>query len=562
MGFFPICRYLACMKRLWKCAALSLGLVVCQSQVMQAQDEEVLRAALYLTGSTALEDLDQDVVERLEVFRGRKIPVNGSHLRPSLLLSEYQVASLADYRSRCGDILSWEELALVDGFSGEAVAALRPFLSLASTRLPGQVRDSVRCRGKGLVRTTLKQVGAKLRLGGETWQLQGTWRGREGTVSGEFERGAHRVVLGHFNLRFGQGVGLWTGFSMESLSTVDAFVRRPAGISPVWSYSPSGIPCGVAYAYSSGGLCTSAFACLDGSGGVRVHWLSLRGQAGLTVRAAPGDWLVSVDGRYTWGKALLVAEAAVRHHSAGGKATVTLPLGERARLAVQARALPSRYSGKKNGEYALAAGLGYESGRRRSLTGKTGFGSTVPVFSASLTADAALLPVPGSDPRRLQCRLYATALAQLSGAWSLETRFTGRYRNYERARTDLRADVKFASGPWLSVFRTELIHCERWGFLCYQEGGYKNEALSIYLRLTGFAIDHWNDRIYCFERDAPGNFSVPAYSGRGLSASLAGGYKFRLGRRVFLCAHLRAAWMVRAGRTPTPTLNLQFQCDI
>ncbi len=550
------------MRGRWKYLSLAWGLALGLAVRAAAQDEAVLRAAMYLTGCAAEEELDPDVVDRLEALAGRKIRVNGAHLRPSLLLSEYQLASLADYRSRSGDILSWEELALVDGFSRETVAVLRPFLSLESSRLPGQVRDSSagRWQGKALLRTTLKQVGAKVRLGGETWQLQWTWRGREGTFSGEFERGAHRVVLGHFNLRFGQGVGLWTGFSMESLSTVDAFVRRPAGISPVWSYSPSGIPCGVAYAYSSGGLCASAFACLDGSGGVRVHWLSLRGQAGLTVRAAPGDWLVSVDGRYIWGKALLVAEAAMRHHSAGGKATVTLPLGERARLAVQARALPSRYSGKKNGEYALAAGLGYQSGRRCSLRGKTGFGSSVPVFTASLTADAALLPVPASDPRRLQCRLYATALAQLSGAWSLETRLTGRYRNYERARTDLRADVKFASGPWLSVFRCELVRCERWGFLCYQEGGYKNDALSIYLRLTGFVIDHWNDRIYCYERDAPGNFSVPAYAGRGLSASLAGGYKHRL-KRSTLRAHLRAAWMVRIGRPPTPTLNLQLQWE-
>lgn len=552
------------MRGRWKYLSLAWGLALGLAVRAAAQDEAVLRAAMYLTGCAAEEELDPDVVDRLEALAGRKIRVNGAHLRPSLLLSEYQLASLADYRSRSGDILSWEELALVDGFSRETVAVLRPFLSLESSRLPGQVRDSSagRWQGKALLRTTLKQVGAKGRVGGEKWQLQGAWRDGGGTFSGVWEGGRYRLLAGHFNLRFGQGLGVWTGFSMENLSTLDAFVRRPTGISPVWSYNPSGLPLGLACAASWGWLQTQLFATRDGSGGLRADWFSLRAQAGLTLRAAPGDWLLSVDGRYSLGKALLVGEAALRHRSAGAKVSLTLPLGNDFRLALQARAMPSRFAAKKYGEYALAAGLGYRSGRRCSLRGKTGFGSSVPVFTASLTADAALLPVPASDPRRLQCRLYATALAQLSGAWSLETRLTGRYRNYERARTDLRADVKFASGPWLSVFRCELVRCERWGFLCYQEGGYKNDALSIYLRLTGFAIDHWNDRIYCYERDAPGNFSVPAYSGRGLSASLAGGYKFRLGRRVFLCTHLRAAWMVRAGRTPTPTLNLQFQCDI
>ena len=28
--------------------------------------------------------------------------------------------------------------------------------------------------------------------------------------------------------------------------------------------------------------------------------------------------------------------------------------------------------------------------------------------------------------------------------------------------------------------------------------------------------DHWDDRIYVYEYDAPGNFNVPAYYGRGV----------------------------------------------
>ena len=33
-------------------------------------------------------------------------------------------------------------------------------------------------------------------------------------------------------------------------------------------------------------------------------------------------------------------------------------------------------------------------------------------------------------------------------------------------------------------------------------------------------MDDWDDRIYVYERDAPGSFSVPARYGRGWSASL------------------------------------------
>lgn len=80
-----------------------------------------------------------------------------------------------------------------------------------------------------------------------------------------------------------------------------------------------------------------------------------------------------------------------------------------------------------------------------------------------------------------------------------------------------------------------------------------------YLRVTGFVIDNWPDRIYVYERDAPGTFSVPAYYGRGASFSAVGSAKWRFGR-LDLRLNLRAAVLLRAGRPADPTLNLQLQC--
>jgi hypothetical protein len=39
--------------------------------------------------------------------------------------------------------------------------------------------------------------------------------------------------------------------------------------------------------------------------------------------------------------------------------------------------------------------------------------------------------------------------------------------------------------------------------------------MSIYLRQGLFFVDDWEDRIYVYERDAPGSFNVPAMYGRG-----------------------------------------------
>ena len=110
-----------------------------------------------------------------------------------------------------------------------------------------------------------------------------------------------------------------------------------------------------------------------------------------------------------------------------------------------------------------------------------------------------------------------------------------------------------------------------WGFLTYVEGGRKNESSALYLRVTGFSIPVWDARIYCYERDAPGTFSVPAYNGRGIAFSAVGSLKLRPFRnlsqrhplRFFsLKGNLRAACQLRTDQRPSYTLALQLLADL
>ena len=520
-----------------------------------AQDD-ILRAALFLSGAQSEEEIDQDWIQRLEGMN--RVRINSGRLRPGLL-TDYQIATLADYRAAHGDILSWEELMLVDGFGREAVEALKPFLSLESRRLPGSA-DTVRIRADALVRTTLKNIGTKAKVTGENWRVGGAWRTGDWTAHAEADTRFGRLVLGDFNIRYGEGLSQWSGFSMESLSTVDAFIRRSSGISPVWSYNSSSVHRGVAYENGGRHWRASAWGTLAKVFGTHASYLGRWGEAGGTLAWAPGSgFSASLEGRINLRGIDATAEVAYRGKSAGGKASARWKVGENGKLATQVRVIPSRFSGKKNGEYALAAGYQLQSGRWQSLAGKTGFGSSVPAWKLSLTVDAALLPLVGVDPRRVQVRSYLTGSWQIASAWSLDVRFTERFRNYENPRTDLRLDTRFATGPWLSLLRLEAVRCDAWGFLTYLEGGYKDENLSAYFRFNAFHIPKWEDRIYCYERDASGTFSVPAYSGTGLAASLTAGYKFRLWR-ITLKANLRAGYMLRVGRESTPTLNFQLQC--
>lgn len=521
-----------------------------------SQDASVLRAALYLSGASSIEEVDQEWIDRLEgmVF---KIRVNSERLRPGILTA-YQIAALADYRAASGDILSWEELMLVDGFGREAVEALQPFLSLESRRLPGSV-GSPRTRADALVRTTLKQVGMKAKVSGENWRVGGAWRNPDWTAHAEADTRWGRLVLGDFNICYGEGLAQWSGFSMESLSTIDAFIRRSSGISPVWSYSSSSVHRGVAYEYGTGRWRVSAWGTLALVLGTHGEFSGRWGQVGSSLAWSRAEGFSgSVDARLNLRGADYSAEVAFARGSVGGKAALRQAAGSQGKWALQVRVMPSRFSGKKNGEYGLAAGYALSSDRWVSLAGRTGFGSSVPSYKLSITLDGALLPVGGVDPRRLQVRGYLNFDWQVLSAWSLALRLTERYRNYEAPRTDFRADVRFAHGPWLSVLRGEAVRCKSWGLLTYLEGGYKNDVLSTYLRFSAFRIPEWADRIYCYERDTPGTFSVPAYSGTGLSGSLVAGYKLRLWRLTFK-AHLRAAYMLRVGRAPTPTLNFQLQ---
>ena len=520
-----------------------------------SQDASVLRAALYLSGSSSIEEVDQEWIDRLEGMG--KIRINGNRLRPGIL-TDYQIAALADYRATQGDILSWEELMLVDGFGREAVEALQPFLSLESRRLPGST-DKGRTRLDALVRTTLKQVGVKAKVSGESWRVGGAWRNPDWTAHAEADTRWGRLVLGDFNVRYGEGLAQWSGFAMESLSTVEAFIRRSTGISPVWSYTSSSVHRGLAYEYGGRRWRASAWGTLGKHFGAHGEYLGRWGQAGASLAWTPDGLSASVETRLNLKGADYMAEVAWKNRSVAGKASLRRKAGELGKWALQARFVPSKFSGKKYGEYGLAAGYSLQSGHWKTLAGKTGFGSSVPLYKLSITLDGAMLPVGGVDPRRLQIRGYVNWDWQLASAWSLSLRLTERYRNYEAPRAALRMDVKFAHGPWLSVLRGEAVRCKSWGLMSYLEGGYKNDFLSSYLRFSAFRIPEWADRIYCYERDAPGTFSVPAYSGTGLSGSLVAGYKLRLWRLTFK-ANLRAAYMLRVGRAPTPTLNFQLQC--
>ena len=125
-------------------ALLSVAEASATCRISSGNPPDFAQAVLYLTGASDLESVPENEAERFRDLAERPLAINlasRSRLLSSGLFSAYQVATLIDYRNRSGDILSFRELSLVDGFSEEAVEALSFFISLESYNLPGQRPD-------------------------------------------------------------------------------------------------------------------------------------------------------------------------------------------------------------------------------------------------------------------------------------------------------------------------------------------------------------------------------------------------------------------------------------
>ena len=205
------------------------------------------RSVLALSGASCMEELSAEEISRFERLARRPLDLNGCSrgaLLASGLFSGYQAASLLEYRGRTGDIMSWSELALVDGFSVEFAGYLRPFVRIGSGSAPGP--DATRpagLDGSAALSSDLSlkipspssggapygaDCGGRLRLELESpcgaelyWTFSPEFTQKEygpGTLSAAYygKRRLSKLVLGHFNARFGQGLLQWSGFSLSS----------------------------------------------------------------------------------------------------------------------------------------------------------------------------------------------------------------------------------------------------------------------------------------------------------------------------------------------------------
>ena len=539
--------------------------------------QDYLDAVLFLTGASAPEELDAEVLERFDALASRPVRINTvteSRLVASGLFSRYQAASIADYRRSSGDILSVAELALLDGFGEAAARAMAPFVSFGTQAPPGRSSlEKGRVETEAMGRSAIQvQEGEgtgshalKVRTGDEDrWllslavkqaSLKPMWPPDALSASAVIHGRKHpgKLILGDFNTRFGQGLLLWSGFSLSGVQSAAAMDRHPAGLSPAWTLSPDAVHRGAAADMAFGRVVLSAFWSYGKCSGANLTWLARNGQLGATATVKGLNARCSFDYRWSFGKIDLFGEAAadLLNRTAAFVAGGAWNPAYQVRLAASVRSYPAVFDGSLAGALRSSTRTADERGAALAFDCK----------KLTVTADAAFHPEKGTA----QYKSILKYAPRLTESLSLSFRAVGRYRPADPYpwREELRAEAIINAGSGLSLKGSgTLCHNAETSWLTYVEGGYVNESSdrkwTLYFRGTAFKIDRWEDRIYIYERDIPGAFSVPAYYGRGCSASAVASVK----RRHF-ALHARAyatAYPGMGGKKPGRA-GLKLQCQ-
>ena len=657
--------------------SLILAMQIQRQQLSRFED-----AVLLLCGAGTLEELSEDEWERYRHLADHPLDLNActrSAMLSSGLFSPFQAASLLDRRMRDGDILSYTELGYTDGFTPELARALSHFVVLRSRNPPGkpsvpQLHASLllrtSCSGSSSVpaaRAALQTAAAHSTSGANSTasgknpsaatssfasgkndpfsgsaafgiktaislegRLDAFWSARKSYSDRTFGPGTislaiygksipGRILLGDYSARFGQGLLLWSGFSIAGFSSVQSFRRNASGlsasssftrtlhgigldlalgrstISAVWSTPvQSTTPRLLALNYNHIFRTSSTGATLLADPG-RLYAASIDFRAGLPRLSLSGEFafeLLPVPAPASVAASAAVpslaapavaASASVAPVSAASAtpqpdspAAIFVPAGLLSavwtpsygnRLAVLARYYPQNWS-------QLAA-----SPPSAFSTAKDEFGSAFLFQSARYTLSldlarrlseanwqyrllaSANLPFRLGLPGRTQLKVNSST--GIDGTFSV--RSLSRFRPSQSLpfRQDLRCDLKLELNRLKLNTRCNLLWCRNFAMLGYIEPGFSDQFFSLWFRLTGYSVPSWDDRISTWERDIPGSFTVPARYGKGLALSCTSSLtiqrnrlRHRLNARLSYDVYSRKETLTRK-----PELKLQYRMD-
>ena len=621
--------------------SLILAMQIQRQQLSRFED-----AVLLLCGAGTLEELSEDEWERYRHLADHPLDLNActrSAMLSSGLFSPFQAASLLDRRMRDGDILSYTELGYTDGFTQELARALSHFVVLRSRNPPGkpsvpQLHASLllrtSCSGSSSVpaaRAALQTAAAHSTSGANSTasgknpsaatssfasgkndpfsgsaafgiktaislegRLDAFWSARKSYSDRTFGPGTislaiygksipGRILLGDYSARFGQGLLLWSGFSIAGFSSVQSFRRNASGlsasssftrtlhgigldltlgrstISAVWSTPvQSTNPRLLALNYNHIFRTSSTGATLLADPG-RLYAASIDFRAGLPRLSLSGEFaleLLPAPAAVAASAAVpslaapaVAASASVAPVSAASAsvapvsaASATPQPDSPAAIFVPAGLLSAVWTPSYGNRLAVLARYYPQNWSQLAASPPSAFSTAKDEFGSAFLFQSARYTLSLDLARRLseanwQYRLLASAnlpfrlglpgrtqrkvISSTGIDGTISVRSLSRFRPSQSLpfRQDLRCDLKLELNRFKLNTRCNLLWCRNFAMLGYIEPGFSDQFFSLWFRLTGYSVPSWDDRISTWERDIPGSFTVPARYGKGLALS-------------------------------------------
>ena len=577
------------------------GMLVCLFVFffLPARAQEVLpESVVALIEQLAEDGADAEtLVSRFEALLLNPLNVNAAtreQLEATGLFTLFQAESLAAWRDRYGGIRSASELALVEGFSPELVAGLRPFLSFGDPPVSSGPSQTYTAKYRKKWHQEGFSLTTKAALDAPAWSAAAVVDNDPQerfpdfvSVSGRYKG----LYLGDFTARFGQGLVWWQAFPLSVFGTPSGVPRRGSGLQEYRSTDEANFLRGAGYVHQSGRLTVSAFAsynALDArvvgdslytsivTGGQHVteaerekrhamHELA----AGANVSYALGRWRLGVTGAlyrydkrngrriqdynryqqydgwwgnlgFDWygslGSVRLYGEAAVDAHRAPAVVAGVLwspSYGFETSLTLRCYA-PS-YIAAHAGAWSSLSSVSNQIGGVYALQAITGR------WTFRLNADYAYYPwkryrqeagTSGFKARIEAVRAFGSGgEAECQLAWS--SRLKGR----------VRVTIP-VGGVWYIGLRAD---ANRGGAAGYADIRWSpSRKWDLSARATVWKTEDWDSRIYFYERGVPQSFAVEACSGQGIGAYLTA--KYAPTRRVEMWVKIQqgyAAYFVR-----------------
>ena len=531
-----------------------------ETNAQQGGEEGAVAAFL---GLSSEDEISDEELERFADLLRRPLQLNSmsrSRLAASGLFTGYQVASLLEHRQRFGDIMSFAELASVDGFGHQFVELLRPFVvleplgELISSGNSRRINDmSLRSGYRYGEQGNDYQYGFKYSL--EAYDalttsfgfskgisVKNPWPSASSfSASYDFRKADMKLILGDFNSRFGQGLVAWNGAFINSLT---GFMKKASGLSVVRSFTGSTANTGMAAEYSFGKF-TIAAACAfpwvkDALVGehvkkyglqsvVNMKWWSRIGTIGTTTSLDYSDIVSqgmaavrsSVDVALCVRGTNVFSEVAYDWgaNKVGFIAGMDMSPTESLRLAGLAG---SNYG--ETWQFAISSEILAGNSRRHKI---------------NLSADMLYYPVPKVDGQKgsVQVKSQVRWEGKVAEHLLLKVRLSDRLRTWGlQHRAELRTEAEVPLGMLTFGTRFIVLKSHDHSFLGLLDAAVRSGNLTVRLRAGAFQVDHWDDRIYVYEYDAPGSFNVPAYYGRGVWTSSMVSWKINRSVRLYFRA--------------------------